>query len=137
MTGFNVGIRTVDPDSLKVSIDPLIKKNMPLPTSMRKTYFTTSQSQDHMNLDFVQYRIDESDAVPLGQLKVGPLLSPRPNYPIDVEVDYHEDGTVTVVATDASTGTALEQSFGGAAGDDIEYLSNQRDLLRTVLIRRP
>ena len=73
----------------------------------------------------------------LGQLKVGPIPNPRPNYPIDVEVDYHEDGTVTVVATDASTGTELQQSFGGASGSEIEYLSNQRDLLQTVLIRRP
>jgi len=137
VTGFNVGVRTIEPASLRVSIDPLIKKNMPLPTSMRKTYFTTSQLQDYMNLDFVQYRIDESDAVSLGQLKVGPLPNPRPNYPIDVEVDYHEDGTVAVVATDPSTGTELQQSFGGAAGDDIEYLSHQRDLLHTVLIRRP
>ncbi len=137
VTGFNVGVRTVDPNSMKVAIDPLIKKNMPLPTSMRKTYYTTGQQQDRMVLDFVQYRIDESDAVGLGQLTVGPLPNPRANYPIDVEVDYHEDGTVNVVATDPSSGTELQQSYGGAAGDDIEYLSNQRDLLHSVLIRRP
>lgn len=137
VTGFNVGVRTVEPDTMRVSIDPLIKKNMPLPASIRKTYYTTSDLQDRMSLDFVQYRIDESDAVSLGQLMVGPLSHPHPNYPIDVEVDYHEDGTVTVVAADASAGTELQQSFGGAAGDDIEYLSHQRDLLQTVLLRRP
>jgi len=137
VTGFNVGVRTVEPDTLRVVIDPLVKKNMPLPTSIRKTYYTTSDLQDQMTLDFVQYRIDESDAVSLGQLQVGPLPDPRPNYPIDVEVDYHEDGTVTVVATDASTGKELQQSFGGASGDDIEYLSSQREHLQSVLIRRP
>ncbi len=137
VTGFNVGVRTVDPGTMRVSIDPLIKKNMPLPASIRKTYYTTSASQDRISLDFVQYRIDESDAVSLGHLLVGPLSLPRPNYPIEVEVDYNEDGTVDVVAIDAAAGTELQQSFGGAAGEDIEYLSQQRDLLRTVLIKRP
>jgi len=137
VTGFNVGVRTIEPDTRKVSIDPLVKKNMPLPTSIRKTYYTTSDVQDKVTLDFVQYRIDESDAVTLGQLQVGPLTDPRPNYPIDVKVEYREDGTVTVVASDASSGKELQQSFGGATGDDIEYLSGQRDHLQSVLIRRP
>jgi len=135
VTGYNVGIRVVDSTSGKRSIDPLIKKNMPLPVSIKKTYYTTRADQLRMVLDFVQYR-DQRTLVSLGKLNVGPLDTPRTNYPIEVRVDYREDGTIDVVASDAASGTEIEQSFGGDFTGDIQYLSSQRKLVQSILKSR-
>lgn len=132
VTGYGVGVRTIDPDSGEVVVDTLIKKNMPLPTRVAKTFYTTRPDQRHMVLDFVQHRTGAADAVSLGRLEVGPLERPRLNYPVVVRVSYQEDGTVAVHATDAESGRELEQSFGGEGGEDIRYLAGQRKLLQAV-----
>ena len=110
---------------------------MPLPTTIHKTYYTTRPDQHQMVLDFVQYADDPKEAFGLGKLTVGPLASPRLNYPIGVEVQYKDDGTVSVVATDAETGERLEQSFGGDPTGDVRYLADQRKSLQSVLMARP
>jgi len=132
VTGYNVGVRTVDPATGGVVIDTLIKKNMPLPTRVAKTFYTARPDQRHMVLEFVQHRKGADDAVSLGRLEVGPLERPRLNYPVVVRVAYQEDGTVAVTASDAETGRELKQSFGGEGGDDIRYLAGQRKLLQSV-----
>ncbi|HEX2164548.1 MAG TPA: Hsp70 family protein [Thermoanaerobaculia bacterium] len=132
VTGYHVGVRTVDPSSGEVVVDTLIKKNMPLPTRVAKTFYTTRPDQRTMVLDFVQYRDGAADAVPLGRLKIGPLERPRLNYPVSVRVAYQDDGTVAVRAVDAESGRELEQSFGGEGGEDIRYLAGQRKLLHAV-----
>lgn len=136
VTGYHVGVRTVDPSGL-VNVHTLIKKNMPLPTSIQKTYYTTRHDQNQIVLDFVQYADDPEKAFGLGQLVVGPLAAPRVNYPIGVKVEYKEDGTVGVVARDAETGEELEQSFGGDPRGDVSYLADQRKALHSILMTRP
>jgi len=139
VTGYGVGVRTLDPVTGGVTIDTLVKKNMPLPARASKTYYTTRPDQRHVSLELVQHRAGGSSGgdpgaapVPLGTLSVGPLERPRLNYPVDVRVEYREDGTVHVRATDADTGRELEQSFGGDPGGDIEYLAHQRKQLMAV-----
>lgn len=139
VTGYSVGVRTLDPVTGGVTIDTLIKKNMPLPARVSKTFYTTRPDQRHMSLEMVQHRPGGSSGgdanatpVPLGALTVGPLERPRLNYPVDVRVEYREDGTVSVRATDADTGHELEQSFGGDPGGDIEYLAGQRKQLMAI-----
>lgn len=132
VTGYSVGVRTVAPDGGRVRVETLIKKNLPLPTRSSKTFYTTRPDQRFVVLDFVQQQPGAADPVSLGQLRVGPLERPRLNYPVNVRVEYREDGTVHVIATDAETGGELQQSFGGDPGGDIEYLSGQRKLLLSV-----
>ncbi len=136
VTGYNVGVRTIDPTTGEVTVNTLIKKNMPLPTRISKTYYTTRHDQRNMVLDFVQFSGDPKQAVSLGILNVGPLPNPRLNYPIGVYTQYREDGTIAVEATDANTGETLEQTFGGDPSGDIQYLSAQRKLLHTLLMAR-
>lgn len=132
VTGYHVAVRTVDPASGEIRLETLVKKNMPLPARATKTFYTARPDQRHVVLDFVQHRGGEADAVSLGTLRVGPLESPRLNYPVRVRVEYREDGTVHVIATDAETGRELTQSFGGDPGGDIRYLAGERKLLHSV-----
>lgn len=136
VTGYSIGVSTVDPSSGEVTIDTLIKKNMPLPITAKKVYYTTRPDQRTMLLDFVQ-QSGGQETIPLGKLSVGPLENPRVNYPISVRVDYNEDGTVHVIASDANTGEELEQSFGGDPTGDIQYLAAQRKLLQSTFLKRP
>ena len=115
VSGYHVGVRTVDPALGRVSVDTLIKKNMPLPIKVRKTYYTTRPNQERIVLDFVQFRDTAESLVGLGQLVVGPLSAPRANYPVEVTTDYRVDGTIAVEAYDAQTGVELAAVFGGDA----------------------
>jgi molecular chaperone DnaK len=134
VSGHSVGVRTLEPGSGRVAVDTLIKKNMPLPSKARKTYYTTRANQERIVLDFVQFRDAKEGLVSLGQLVVGPLSSPRANYPIDVTTEYREDGTVAVQAYDAQTGVELQQEFGQDAPDGVAHLASQRALVQSTVV---
>jgi molecular chaperone DnaK (HSP70) len=134
VSGYNVGVRTIDPVTGRVSIDTLIKKNMPLPCKIRKTYYTSRPRQERIVLDFVQFRDQRDSMVSLGQMVVGPLSSPRVNYPIEVTTEYGEDGTVSVQAYDAQTGVELHHEFGRDSADGTTHLASQRALVRSTVV---
>jgi molecular chaperone DnaK (HSP70) len=134
VSGYNVGVRTLDPGTGRVSVDTLIKKTMPLPAKARKTYYTSRAGQERIVLDFVQYRESREELIALGQLVVGPLTAARANYPIEVTTEYREDGTVAVQAYDAQTGVELQQEFGRDSADGTAHLASQRGLVRSTVI---
>ena len=134
VTGACLGVRTIDPQSGRVTVDTLIKRNMPLPAHTKKSYYTTRDNQDRIVLDFVQFQTLKDPLVSIGQLVVGPLPSPRRNYTIEVTVDNREDGTVTVQAYDANTGVELSQVFGRQEAGGLENLATQRALVRSTFI---
>jgi molecular chaperone DnaK len=134
VSGYSVGVRTLDPVTGSTSIDTLIKKNMPLPCKVRKTYYTSRPKQERIVLDFVQFRDSRDSLVSLGQLVVGPLSSPRANYPIEVTTEYGEDGTVSVQAYDAQTGVELHHEFGRDSADGTAHLASQRALVRSTVV---
>jgi molecular chaperone DnaK len=135
VTAYSVGVRTIDPQSGRVRIDTLIRQNMPLPAKVTKTYYSSRASQQRIVVELVQFRAgDEAKAVSLGQLVVGPLPSPRQNYPVDVTVEAQEDGTIRVSAWDAETGVELQQTFGRDGGDGFGHLATQRALVRSTAI---
>jgi molecular chaperone DnaK (HSP70) len=134
VSGYHVGVRTVDPATGRVSVDTLIKKNMTLPVKVRKTYYTSRPRQERVVLDFVQYADSAGRLTGLGQLVVGPLNAPRPNYPVEVTVEYRVEGTVAVQAYDAQTGVELEQIFGADRHDGAANLAAQKALVDSVVI---
>jgi molecular chaperone DnaK len=135
VTGYSVGVQALDPQTGRIAIDTLIKQNMPLPVKVTKTYYSTRPNQQRIVLDLVQFRAgEESTAVSLGQLSVGPLPSPRQNYPIEVTVENLEDGTIKVQAWDAQTGVELQQTFGRDGAQGFGHLAMQRALVRSTVI---
>lgn len=134
VTGHCVGVRTINPDNGRVAVDTLIKKNLPLPVRVKKVYYTSRPGQERIVLDLVQYRDQSEELTSLGQLTVGPLPSPRINYPIEVTVESREDGTVAVQAYDANTGVELNQVFGSEDESGLGHLTAQRSLVRSTFI---
>lgn len=134
VTGYHVGVRIIDPATGRIRIDPLIKKNMPLPARAQKTYYTTRADQQKMVLDIVQYLSPEDELIGLGKLVVGPLPAPKQNYPIEVLVENREDGTVAVRAYDPQTRKELNQTFSRQADDIFGHLASQRLLVKSTVI---
>ena len=134
ITGYNVGVRTLNPATGRVQIDTLIKKNMPLPARVQKTYYTTRANQERIVLELVQFLDARDTAVSIGHMVIGPLPDPRINYPILVKVEYREDSTVAVNACDAQTGVELKQVFGRDEDGGMAQLSMQRALVRSTII---
>jgi molecular chaperone DnaK len=133
VTGYNVGVRTVDAGSGRVTVDTLIKKSMPLPVKAKKTYYTTRRNQERIVLDFVQFR-EPAEPLSLGRLTVGPLPPSRANHPVEVTTECRADGTVSVEAYDAHTGVALAQVFGTEDQGGGASLALQKTLVDATLI---
>lgn len=134
VTGYCVGVRTLDPQTGRIRIDTVIKKNLPLPVRVKKTYYTTRQNQERMVIELVQYRDAQDQVVSIGQLVVGPLPNPQQNYPIEVSIENREDGTVAVQAHDPQTGVELQKVFGRGEDDVFGHLAAQRALVRSTII---
>jgi molecular chaperone DnaK len=133
VSGYNVGLRIVDPQSGRTSVDILMKKNSPLPSLVKKKYYTARADQSRIVLELVQYR-ERDQLTSLGKLIVGPLLSPRLNYPVEVTVENKEDGTVSIQAYDSETGAELSQIFSRGGPSSIGRLASQRALVRSAVI---
>lgn len=134
VSGYNVGIKALDPQTGKVNIDTVIKKNLTLPIKVSKTYYTTREDQQRLVFELVQYRDSDEDGISLGQLIVGPLPSPRQNYPIHVTFRYSDDGTVEVHANDPQTDKSISQTFARENDSGIARLATQRSFIRSLPI---
>jgi len=134
VTGYCVGVQARDPRTGEVVIDTLIKKNMPLPAKTTTTYYTIHPKQERIVLQLYQYRDSTDDVVCLGEVVVGPLPSPKQNYPIEVTVENREDSTVTVQAYDPQTGAEVEHTFRRGDDKGFDYLAVQRKLVSQTLI---
>jgi len=135
VTGYCIGVQTIDPATGRVAIDALIKQNMPLPVKVSKTYYSSRADQQRVVLELVQYRTgEEQKAVNVGRLVIGPLPSPRQNYPVDVTVECREDATIHVVAADAQTGVELQQTFVRDDAAGVSRLATERALVRSAII---
>ncbi|MDX1445853.1 Hsp70 family protein [Lishizhenia sp.] len=133
VTGYNLGVRAMNPKTGRVVIDNLVKKNMPLPSIKEKTYYTTSEDQKRMRLEIIQYLKKGEEEQSLGNLVIGPLPSNQANYPINVKIENRKDGTVWFRAVDPNSGMEIEKVFG----DDEEgggSLTRQKALVNSTII---
>jgi molecular chaperone DnaK len=134
MTGYAVGIRTLDAATGRTGVDTLIKKNMALPARAQKTYYTTRRHQERLVLDCVQVSESGEAKASLGLVVVAPLQAERSNHPVEVTTTYREDGTVKLVAYDGQTGAEFEEVFGGDRQGVIQRLATQRVLVRGTVV---
>lgn len=133
ITGYNVGIKTLNSRTGRTEIDTLIKKNMPLPAKGSRTYYTHSETQRKISLEVVQYLESSSEYFDIGTVTIGPIPQPRMNYAVEVTLSYTDDGVIKISAFDPNTGIELEQEFGSAASDD-NLLLQQRRMVKSINI---
>jgi molecular chaperone DnaK len=133
VTGYHVGVRIVDQRTHEVRVEPMIKKNMPLPASAKKTLYTRHDGQERIVLDIVQYMSEDDEMIALGRLVVA-LPVRRANYPIEVRVENNADGTVSVYAHDPQTHQELQQTFKRDLDDVFGQIASQRTLVRATSV---
>lgn len=133
VTGYNVGVRIVDPRTGEVRVEPLIKKNMPLPASAKTTLYTRNATQQRIVLDIVQYMSPEDEMIGLGQLVVAIPVG-QANYPVEVTVESQSNGTVAISAYDPLTKRELQQTFEREVDDVFGHLASQKALVRAMAI---
>jgi len=131
VTGHNLAVRAINPDTGQPFLDLLIKKNMPLPAKSKKIYYTSHASQGRMRIELVQY-IEQDDVKSLGQMIIGPLPE-QANYPIEVNITCTEDNLIELSVRDPRTGNELQKTFGKEASD-LRYLSDQKRLVRSTSV---
>lgn len=133
VTGYNLGVRVMNPKTGRIIIDKLVRKNMPLPSVSEKTYYTSSEEQKRMKLEIVQYLEKGVKEQSLGNLVIGPLPSNQVNYPINVKIENRKDGTVWFKAIDPKTGMEIEKVFGDDE-DGKASLIRQKALVNSTII---
>lgn len=134
VSGYYLGIKTIDPKTKKVMIDTLLQKNLPLPLKAIKTYFTSNQLQDKIVLDVVQYtESDASDASSIGRVIIGPIEKPQVNYPIEVNLEIGTNGCVTVKTFDPLTRNEVRNTFSPEVSFSSTMLQQKQLILQTVI----
>lgn len=134
ITGHHLGVRARDPRTGRVHVDVLIRKNMPLPARNTRTYYTSTPGQRRIRIEVVQC-LEEGEETVLGDLIVGPLPDAGANYPIEVELAYNQDGTVSVQARDPNTRQELRKEFGQDSAEGYHHLTMQHQLVRSTVIQ--
>jgi hypothetical protein len=98
-----------------------------------KTYYTRSAQQDHLLLDLVQYFDHPEDSVSVGQLVIGPLTNPRPNYAIEVCLEHTSDGRLQVRAIDQQTGREVRHTFANR-DTETSFFLQQKALVSATMV---
>lgn len=129
VTGYHVGIRTLNPSTGRMEIDTLIKKNMPLPAKASRTFYTNSPTQTMVRISLVQFLEGKENTVDIGEVVIGPLANPSMNHPVEVVVENTADGTIRLMARDTDSGIELKQAFGGARSENAVSLAQQKILV--------
>jgi molecular chaperone DnaK (HSP70) len=125
-------VEVFDARTRQVTVDSLIKTNMPLPAkSPRRTYYA-APNQDKVVLNIVQYLDDPKQAKSRGQLEIGPLPPHQRSYPIEVEIHNLEDGTLNAWAYDPHTRQKFPIPFGADSQDGLAHLARQQKLVRSI-----
>lgn len=133
ITGYNIGIKTYNNDTKSEEIDTIIRKNLPLPVTATRTYYTSSNEQNNIRLQVVQFNEKGTDIHAIGTLNIGPISNPKANYPIEITLENTEDGIIQIAAYDPNTGIEIEQTFGSEDGED-NYLTKQKRLVDKTII---
>jgi molecular chaperone DnaK (HSP70) len=133
VSGYNIGIQTIDRQTGKTEVDCLIKKNMPLPAEATRTYYTKDENQDRIKLPVVQYH-SKDELIHAGELEIGPLQNPKLNYAVEVKLRNEPDGTIKINVLDPNTGIELSQVFGADTNLIGNKLASQFNMVKNTFI---
>ncbi|MEO0325514.1 MAG: Hsp70 family protein [Myxococcota bacterium] len=109
----------------------LIRRNVPVPVEQARVFSTGSDGQESVAIRICQGEAQRfTENQPLGEIELRGLRSaPRGDVKIDVTFIMDASGTLSVKASDISTGRAQEiriQLLGGASEEDIESMRRRQ-----------
>lgn len=128
-------LRVWDRHNNRPTLESLITRNTPLPTSYTRTFYTNRDDQTRLVLEFVQQRGESAEEFSLGHFTFGPIENPKRNYAIEVTAFLERDGLVRVTARDSLTGKEIGyilEDDGKTPGGPIS--EEQRRLIDSVHI---
>lgn len=123
-------VRVRDPQTGAPALETLIARNTPLPAAGRRTVYTSRADQTHVTLEFVQVR-GEGAETSLGRFAFGPILAPRADYPVELDIACNAEGLVKVTARDPLTGRSIDRVLQEDGGGAIP-IESQRPLVASV-----
>lgn len=129
VTGRRLGILIRDPNSEERRPHYLIPENTPLPCAYRQTFGTVTENQKRVNLHIVESGATLGEEyVELGTCQIDNLPERLPDRsPIEVTIQYDEQGRVRVNAMDLTSGqqartTIVRSQDDGTAVPEMEQL---------------
>lgn len=132
VSAYNLGIKIYDPQAKEEKIDTLIQRNFPLPITEEKIYYTLEDNQHRLRIELVQFRNEESIALPPLFIYLPP--NTERNSPIRVKLEYLVDGTINIEARDEKSGKQIKNSYSRLEDQDIVRFAEHWNLVRTIPI---
>lgn len=131
--GYNISIKSFHATDQSIKQETLIRKNRPLPVKASKVFYTKNAEQQFIDFELFQYFDHPSQAVSIGKVLIGPILTPSINYAVEVQIEVLSNGTVRVKAIDLQTSHILEQTFHSYPDEDI-LMIKQNELVKNTIV---
>lgn len=131
---YDLGVRIRHPRTGQLAICKLIKRNSTLPSQATKVFKTSRDDQTRLVIEVVQSLGNATEASSLGFFAFGPIERPHANYPIEVLMQYDQEGLVNVTARASDTG--LEMAHGVTHDEQFATQTNfdaERDLVASAV----
>ena len=135
VSGYSIGVRTIDAGGA-VQVETLAPRNLPLPHVARRTFYPSRIGQQRLALELVHDGGDEGGGALLGSLVIDLPGGFPPTRPIEVKLEYGDDGRIHIQTTDAASGRQMRQCFlldGASAPED---WARQQELVRGAVINQ-
>ncbi|MFU8848487.1 MAG: Hsp70 family protein [Opitutales bacterium] len=132
VTSNELGLRIFDPKERKPVFHAMVEKNVPVPATVKQTFYTQKAEQTSLTIELLQRKDPFTPPETLGQFAFGPLRKPEAGHPISIELGYDGTGRVAVTATDGRTGETVAREFSRETEADLSamYLRLQELIVR-------
>jgi len=123
------GLRVLDPQRQMRVFEPMIPKNVPLPTENGRIFYADTRSTGSVMLEVMQRKDSFLDPETLGEHVFAGLPKGHASRAMEIILGYDRDGRVTVRALDVQSGQRMEASMSDEAESDLIDLRQQLERL--------
>jgi len=128
-----IGIRIYDTRQKKNITLPIIQKNDPLNHAFtQKVYIKANQKR--LAIELVQYDENPEELIGIGILEINPLPQASQSFAVDIILEKKSNGTLKVIVSNNQIGLYKEETFEEMSEENIEALSQKRELVSKTLI---
>ena len=132
-SSYNVGIKTVDPETTQSSIDIVVHRSVNLPSKGNRVYHFVQQEAVPCILEIVINQSAKQEAKSIGQLALNAIFDEGPQQSVEVVFIYNELGHVHIQAYSPQSGMKLEEKFTYLTEEELHILE-QKELIGKTLI---